>query len=119
AGRRFIVARGAVGTAAAVSNDRSSRVGVVIVFSCIDNSGGVNMRILVIGSGAREHALTWKLAQSQRVTKLYAAPGNPGMASIAQCVPIAVTHLPQLADFAERSHLAPTAVGPELPLVAR
>ena len=76
------------------------------------------MRILVIGSGAREHALTWKLAQSQRVTKLYAAPGNPGMASIAECVPIAVTHLPQLADFAERSQIDLTVVGPEIPLVA-
>src|SRR5256714_717688 len=86
--------------------------------SYIDNSGGVSMHILVIGSGAREHALTWKLAQSQRVTKLYAAPGNPGMASIAECVPIAVTHLPQLADFAERSHIDLTVVGPEIPLVA-
>jgi len=76
------------------------------------------MRILVIGSGAREHALTWKLAQSQRVTKLYAAPGNPGMASIAECVPIAVTHLPQLANFAERSQIDLTVVGPEVPLVA-
>ena len=75
------------------------------------------MRILVIGSGAREHALTWKLAQSQRVTKLYVAPGNPGMASIAECVPIAVTHLPQLADFAERSQIDLTVVGPEVPLV--
>src|SRR5438270_7347438 len=86
--------------------------------SYIDKSGGVSMHILVIGSGAREHALTWKLAQSQRVTKLYAAPGNPGMASIAERVPIAATHLPQLADFAEHSHIDLTVVGPEIPLVA-
>src|SRR5947209_7057186 len=86
--------------------------------SYIDKSGGVSMHILVIGSGAREHALTWKLAQSQRVTKLYAAPGNPGMASIVECVPIAFTHLPQLADFAERSQIDLTVVGPEVPLVA-
>jgi phosphoribosylamine---glycine ligase len=76
------------------------------------------MRVLVIGSGAREHALVWKLAQSQRVTSLYAAPGNPGMAAYAECVPLGVTRLEELADFAERSHIDLTVVGPEVPLVA-
>ena len=76
------------------------------------------MRVLVIGSGAREHALVWKLAQSQRVTQMYAAPGNPGMLPYAECVPLSVTHLAQLADFAERAQIDLTVVGPEVPLVA-
>ena len=76
------------------------------------------MRVLVIGSGAREHALVWKLTQSRRVTKIYAAPGNPGMAAHAECIPFGVTQLGELADFAERSHIDLTVVGPEVPLVA-
>ncbi len=74
-----------------------------------------DVRVLVIGSGAREHALVWKLAQSPRVTRLYAAPGNPGMASIAECV--GVNRLAELADFAERAQIDLTVVGPEVPLV--
>ncbi len=76
------------------------------------------MRVLVIGSGAREHALVWKLAQSKRVTQIYAAPGNPGMLPYAECVPFSVTHPAQLAEFAERAHIDLTVVGPEVPLVA-
>ena len=76
------------------------------------------MRILVIGSGAREHALVWKLAQSHRVTRIYAAPGNPGMASHAECIPLGASQLAELADFAERTHIDLTVVGPEVPLVA-
>jgi len=76
------------------------------------------VRVLVIGSGAREHALVWKLAQSPRVTRLYAAPGNPGMASSAECVPLDVTQLADLAEFAERAQINLTVVGPEVPLVA-
>lgn len=75
------------------------------------------MRVLVIGTGAREHALVWKLAQSQRVDKLYAAPGNPGMAPYAEIVPLAVTQLNELADFAEQKQIDMTVVGPEIPLV--
>jgi phosphoribosylamine--glycine ligase len=75
------------------------------------------MRVLVIGSGAREHALVWKLAQSSRVSRLYAAPGNPGMASHAECVAINVSQLSELADFAERTAIDLTVVGPEVPLV--
>ncbi len=75
------------------------------------------MRILVIGSGAREHALAWKLAQSPRVTKVYAAPGNPGMAAVAECVPISSEQLAQLADFAGRERIDLTVVGPEAPLI--
>jgi phosphoribosylamine--glycine ligase len=74
------------------------------------------MRVLVIGSGAREHALVWKLAQSPQVSELYAAPGNPGMAAYAECVPIEATALTQLADFAERNTIDLTVVGPEAPL---
>ncbi len=76
------------------------------------------MRILIIGSGAREHALVWKLAQSPHVTKIYAAPGNPGIAAYAECIPLGVTQLEELADFADRSHIDLTVVGPEIPLVA-
>jgi phosphoribosylamine--glycine ligase len=76
------------------------------------------MRILVIGSGAREHALVWKLAQSHHVTRIYAAPGNPGMASHAECIPWGVSQLVELADFAERTQIDLTVVGPEVPLVA-
>lgn len=75
------------------------------------------MRVLVIGSGAREHALVWKLAQSPRVSQIYAAPGNPGMVSHAECVAIDVSRLSELADFAERTAIDLTVVGPEVPLV--
>jgi phosphoribosylamine---glycine ligase len=76
------------------------------------------MKVLVIGSGAREHALVWKLAQSRRVTHVYAAPGNPGMLPYAECKPLGVTQLTQLADVAEQSQVDLTVVGPEVPLVA-
>lgn len=77
------------------------------------------MRVLVIGSGAREHALVWKLAQSPRVTHIYAAPGNPGMAAAhAECVPLGVASLAELADFAERTRIDLTVVGPEISLMA-
>ncbi|HVB61113.1 MAG TPA: phosphoribosylamine--glycine ligase [Ktedonobacteraceae bacterium] len=75
------------------------------------------MRIVIIGSGAREHALAWKLTQSRRVTHLYAAPGNPGIAELGECVPIGVTQLDELTDFAERRHVDLTVVGPETPLI--
>jgi phosphoribosylamine--glycine ligase len=74
------------------------------------------MKILVVGSGGREHALVWKLALSPLVDKLYAAPGNAGMAELAECVDIKVEHLTRLTDFAERNSVDLTVVGPELPL---
>ncbi|HEY6407429.1 MAG TPA: phosphoribosylamine--glycine ligase [Ktedonobacteraceae bacterium] len=76
------------------------------------------MRVLVVGSGAREHALTWKLAQSHRVARIYAAPGNPGMTAQAACIPIGLAQIAELADFAERANIDLTVVGPEVPLVA-
>jgi phosphoribosylamine---glycine ligase len=75
------------------------------------------MRVLVIGSGAREHALIWKLAQSRQVSELYSAPGNPGMAEYAERVPLNVTQLAELANFAEKNGVDLTVVGPEVPLV--
>ena len=56
------------------------------------------MRVLVVGGGGREHALAWKIAQSPRVTKLYCAPGNPGIARVAECLPIAADDLSALRD---------------------
>jgi len=75
------------------------------------------MRVLVIGSGAREHALVWKLAQSPRVAKIYAAPGNPGISEHAECVSIGVTQFTALAKLAEKEQIDLTVVGPEVPLV--
>ncbi|UCZ56491.1 phosphoribosylamine--glycine ligase [Desulfurispirillum indicum] len=74
------------------------------------------MNILVVGGGGREHALVWKISQSPRVENIYCAPGNPGIATIAQCVDIAVDDLHSLASFARDTHIDLTVVGPELPL---
>ena len=79
---------------------------------------GGSMRILVVGSGGREHALTWKIAQSPLVERVYCAPGNAGMAQIAEIVPIGVNDLDALADFAEANGIDLTVVGPEAPLIA-
>lgn len=74
------------------------------------------MRVLVVGQGAREHALCWKLKQSPLVHELYAAPGNAGIAQVADCVGIGVADIIELADFAESLKMDLTIVGPELPL---
>jgi phosphoribosylamine--glycine ligase len=74
------------------------------------------MKVLVIGSGGREHAMVWKLAQSPRVEKIFCAPGNAGIGRLAQCVNIEVTDLDRLADFAESEGVGLTVVGPEVPL---
>ena len=76
------------------------------------------MRVLVIGSGGREHTLTWKLSRSPHVRQLFVAPGNGGTAAIAQNVPIAATDIPALVDFARQEQIDLTMVGPEGPLVA-
>ncbi len=76
------------------------------------------MRILVVGSGGREHALAWKLAQSSQVSQVFVAPGNGGTAAVAQNVPIAATDTSALLAFARREHIDLTVVGPEAPLVA-
>ena len=74
------------------------------------------MKILVVGSGGREHTLVWKLASSPLVDKLFAAPGNAGMAELGECVDIKVEDFSSLADFAEKNSVDLTVVGPELPL---
>lgn len=74
------------------------------------------MRVLVVGQGAREHALCWKLKQSPLVREIYAAPGNAGIAGVADCVNIGVADIIELADFAEKLKIDLTIVGPELPL---
>jgi phosphoribosylamine--glycine ligase len=74
------------------------------------------MHILVIGGGGREHALVWKLKQSPRVTRIFAAPGNAGMAELAECVDIGASEVRRLADFAAGHAIDLTVVGPELPL---
>lgn len=76
------------------------------------------MRILVIGGGGREHALVWKLARSKRATKLFCAPGNAGIAELAECAPVAVTDVDKLAAFASEKQIDLTIVGPEVPLCA-
>ncbi|MCG8460589.1 MAG: phosphoribosylamine--glycine ligase, partial [Holophagales bacterium] len=74
------------------------------------------MKVLVIGSGGREHALCWKLRQSPKLTELYCAPGNAGIGKIADLVPISADEVHQLADFAADLRIDLTVVGPELPL---
>ena len=74
------------------------------------------MKVLVIGSGGREHALIWKISQSPRVTKIYCAPGSAGIGELAELVSIAPEQIHRLADFAEKKNIDLTIVGPELPL---
>ncbi len=76
------------------------------------------MRILVIGGGGREHALVWKLTQSPHVDRLYCAPGNAGIARLAECVPLKAGDLEGLANFASLQKIDLTIVGPEAPLIA-
>lgn len=76
------------------------------------------MKILLIGSGGREHALAWKLAQSPQCETLYCAPGNAGIAQVAQCVPIGIEDIAGLVEFARAKDIDFVVVGPEAPLVA-
>ncbi|MFH2044768.1 MAG: phosphoribosylamine--glycine ligase [Pseudomonadota bacterium] len=74
------------------------------------------MKILVIGSGGREHALAWKITQSPKVKKIFCAPGNAGIANIAECIPISSDDITSLLEFAKKEKIALTIVGPEAPL---
>ena len=75
------------------------------------------MKVLVIGSGGREHCLVWKLAQSSNVKKIYAAPGNGGIQQIAECIDKNPDDIQAMAEFAGTHKIDLTIVGPELPLV--
>ena len=74
------------------------------------------MKVLVIGSGGREHSLVWKIAQSSRVTDLYCAPGNAGIAEVATCIDCAVDDIAGIRDFCRNEKIDMVVVGPEYPL---
>jgi len=76
------------------------------------------MKVLVVGSGGREHALCWAISGSPLLTKLYCAPGNPGIAAVAECVDIGVLNIPTLVGFAQDNAIDLVVPGPEAPLVA-
>lgn len=76
------------------------------------------MKVLVVGSGGREHAIIWKLSQSKKVTKLYCAPGNGGISSLAECVPIKAMEFDKLIEFAKENSIDMTVVAPDDPLAA-
>jgi phosphoribosylamine--glycine ligase len=76
------------------------------------------MRVLVVGGGGREHALVWRLAPNPTIDRLFAAPGNPGIAREAACVAVGADDVPGILDLVEREHIDLTVVGPEGPLVA-
>ena len=74
------------------------------------------MKVLILGSGGREHALAWAVKQSERVTEVVCAPGNGGMAQIARCVPVDLKSLDAMIRLAVDEQPGLTIVGPELPL---
>lgn len=74
------------------------------------------MKILIVGGGGREHAIAWKLAQSPKVDKLYCAPGNAGIAEVAECVAVKADDVAGICSFAEKNKIDITVIGPEVPL---
>jgi len=76
------------------------------------------LKVLVIGGGGREHALVWKLAQSQQVSRIFCAPGNAGIAKLAECIPLPIIDSEGLLAFAVENGIDLTVVGPEVPLIA-
>ena len=75
------------------------------------------MKVLVIGGGGREHSLVWKIAQSPEVSKIFCAPGNPGISELAECIDITADQTSLLCEFAVKENIGLTVVGPEAPLV--
>jgi phosphoribosylamine--glycine ligase len=75
------------------------------------------MKVLVIGGGGREHSLVWKIAQSPQVSKIFCAPGNPGISELAECIDITADQTSLLCEFAVEEDIGLTVVGPEAPLV--
>lgn len=80
--------------------------------------GGNAMKVLIVGGGGREHALVWKFSRSPRVKKIFCAPGNAGIAALADCVNIKAEDIPAIVDLVRREKVDLTVVGPEAPLVA-
>ena len=74
------------------------------------------MRVLIIGSGGREHALAWKISKSPKVTKIFCAPGNAGMKDLAETIDIKASNIIKIADFAQQEKIDLTVVGPEMVL---
>lgn len=79
--------------------------------------GKTNMKVLIVGSGGREHAIAWKVAQNKKVTKIYCAPGNAGIAGVADCVPIGAMEFDKLVAFAKKEKIDLTIIGMDDPLV--
>ena len=75
------------------------------------------MKVLIVGSGGREHAIAWKIAQSDRVEKIYCAPGNAGISEVAECVPIGAMEFDRLVEFAKEKEIDLTVIGMDDPLV--
>ena len=75
------------------------------------------MKVLIVGSGGREHAIAWSVAKSPKVDKIYCAPGNAGIAELAECVSIGAMEFEKLADFAQENQIGLTIVGMDDPLV--
>lgn len=77
----------------------------------------MGMKVLIVGGGGREHAIAWAVAKSPKVDKIYCAPGNAGIASVAECVPIGAMEFDKLVDFAKEKQIDLTVVGMDDPLV--
>ncbi|MDW7668808.1 MAG: phosphoribosylamine--glycine ligase, partial [Bacillota bacterium] len=75
------------------------------------------MKVLVVGSGGREHVLCWKLAQSSKISKLYCIPGNGGIESVAECIDIKSDNLNEIVNFSIKKNIDLAVIGPEAPLV--
>ena len=76
------------------------------------------MKVLIVGSGGREHAIAWSVAKSPKVDKIYCAPGNAGIAEVAECVDIGVMEFEKMAEFAKEQEIDLTIIGPDDPLAA-
>lgn len=75
------------------------------------------MKVLIVGSGGREHAIAWSVSKSPKVDRIYCAPGNAGISQLAECVDIGAMEFERLADFAEENQIDLTIIGMDDPLV--